>query len=333
MKHIAKKIFAAIGSAALLSCAAFAPALNIIKDDATLVASALSWTNPVDGVTYDYVQDYGGVAITLCKNTPQVENLTIPNQIAGQDVVAIYADSFNRAGTSKCNCIQNLNMPNTIRTIGNNFFKNCDGLMHVTLSTTLLTIGNYCFYDADGLKEMNVPNSVKSIGTYFCNWAYGLEHATLGSGIEILGAHAFARTPKLQDFNSSTCTLLKTIREGILVSSKWANNQSSSDALYIGPNNKILLRYQRKNTNSYVELSNNVRILADKAFNDSSWTYGSYITEIVGPRVEQIGDNVFGKVPNATVRFSATLMYTTYGNGWYNTVTAKVSPATFVPMH
>ena len=333
MKHIAKKIFAAIGSAALLSCAAFAPALNIIKDDATLVASALSWTNPIDGVTYDYVQDYGGVAITLCRNTPQVKNLNIPNNIAGQPVVAIYADSFLRAGSSKCNCVQNVTMPNTIRTIGNDFFYNCDGLINIQLSSTLLTIGNYCFYDADGLQNMNVPNSVKSIGTYFCNWAYGLINVSLGSGIEILGANSFARTPKLQNFNSSSCTLLKTIREGILVSSKWANNQSSSDALYIGPNNKILLRYQRKNTNSYVELGNNVRIIADKAFNDSSWTYGSYITQIVGPRIERIGDNVFGKVPNATVRFSASLMYDNYGNDWYNIVTAKVSPATFVPMH
>ena len=331
MKHIAMKAFAAIGSAALMACAAFAPSLGIIKEDAAIVASAYSCY--AAGCHWEYVQDITGVAITRCRNYNSLQSLNIPNQLGGQNVVAIYNDAFVKGGDSNCQTLINVTMPNTIYKIGNNFFKNCDALQSITLSNTLITIGDYCFYDADGLQNITVPNSVKSIGSYFCNWAYGLQSATLGSGLESIGAHAFARTPKLGSFNSGNASMLKTVREGMLVSSKWANDRANNAALYIGPSSKILLRYQRKSTNSYVELSNNVKILADKAFNDSSWTYGSYITEIVCPRVELIGDNVFGKVPNATVRLSATLMYTTYGNNWYNTVTAKVSPATFVQMH
>ena len=327
MKHFAKKLIASICSATMLAGAAFAPSFSI-------EASAASGTVTIDGVTYDYVQDYMGVAITKCYSNGK-QTVTIPNQISTsegvQDVLAIYDSAFYG---SSVNSIVNLymNSGSKIYKIGKNFCRNCDNLQTIQLSTKLTQIGDYSFYDTDGLHSITFPNSVKRIGAYVCNWSWNLYDVTIGSDVEIIGANAFARMRDLNNFNSSSSSLIYQVGEGVLANSKWATDRANDDALYIGYNNRVLLRWQRGGTNPTVTLGNNVRVLADKAFG-GSWAGSHYVRTIICPRVEYIGNSVFTSVPSATVRFSASIMYNRYGNDYATYVSNLCAPATVVFMH
>ena len=326
MKQVTKKIFAAICSATMLAGAAFAPSLGIFKNS-EIVASAYS--NYINGCHWEYELDMGGYAITKCRNYQHLQSVNVPTTINGQPVVAIYDNAFINNSESCAQYIVNITLPNTIYKIGKNFFRNCDKLQSITLPSALITIGDYSFYDADGLQNITFPNKVKQIGSYVCNWAYGLQNVTLGSQLEMIGEGAFARTPKLQNFNSSSSSMLKFISKDILVNSKWANDRANNDALYIGYNNRVLLRYQRGGTNQTVSLGSNVRILADRAFNTAGWAgSGQYIRDIYCPRIEYIGSSVFGMTPSARVHLSGSLMFTHYGSNYAASVPPLVAPAT-----
>ena len=108
-----------------------------------------------------------------------------------------------------------------------------------------------------------------------------------------------------------------------------AELRSEHDALYIGYNNRVLLRYQRGGTNQTVSLGSNVRILADRAFNTAGWAgSGQYIRDIYCPRIEYIGSSVFGMTPSARVHLSGSLMFTHYGSNYATSVPPLVAPAT-----
>ena len=325
MKTINRKIVAAICSAAMMTGAAFAPSLGIIKDTA-LTASAYS--GYINGCHWEYEMDITGYAITKCRNYQHLQTVNIPSTINGKPVIAIYDNAFINNSERCAQYIKNLTMPNTIYKIGSNFFKNCDNLQSINLSTSLITIGDYAFYDCDGLHSINFPDSVKQIGSYVCNWAWNMYDVTLGSGIEVIGANSFARMRDLNNFNSNRSEMLWSVGTGVLTNSKWANNRSEDEMLCIGKHNRVLLRYQRCNTNPTVQLGSNVRILADGAFNTANWNHGHWVRDIYCPRIEHIGNSVFGMVPNARVHLSGSLMYVHYGTNYNTSVPPLVAPAT-----
>ena len=324
MKHIAKKILAAISSAALLAGAVIAPSNGLTASAANSVT--------INGITYEYTQDYMGVAITKCTVPYNNTEVTIPNQIAGQDVIAVYDNAFTRSTAGYMTKLK-MDSNSKIYKVGKNFCANCDDLAEITLSPRLQIVGDYSFYDLDGLNQLTFPNSVIVIGSYVCNWTYNMTKVVLGSNVQYIGAESFARMRDLTTFTSSSNSKLISVGENVLKNSKWANNRANNDGLYIGYNNRVLLRWQRRSTNPDVSLSNGVRVLADKAFSDPDWTHAYMVRNIYMPRVETFGSNVFDRVPQAIVHPSASLMYTTYGSNYDSYVRSVCAPASVQYMH
>ncbi|MBR5370758.1 MAG: leucine-rich repeat domain-containing protein [Oscillospiraceae bacterium] len=57
-------------------------------------------------------------------------------------------------------------VPDGVRTIGYNAFRNCSALQRITLPDTLEEIGNGAFQDCRSLTEIHIPDSVKKIGNH-----------------------------------------------------------------------------------------------------------------------------------------------------------------------
>lgn len=65
-----------------------------------------------------------------------------------------------------------INIPNSVTSIGEYIFAGCSGLTSVVIPNSVTSIGNNAFVDCYGLTSVTIPNSVASIGysTFgFCN--------------------------------------------------------------------------------------------------------------------------------------------------------------------
>ena len=83
-------------------------------------------------------------------------------------------------------------VPNTVTTIGDSAFYDCDGLTSVTIPDAVTTIGNYAFYDCDGLTSVTIPDAVTTIGDHAFYDCYKLTSVTIGESVTTIGKYAFS---------------------------------------------------------------------------------------------------------------------------------------------
>lgn len=81
-------------------------------------------------------------------------------------------------------------LPNGLKTIKKNMFRGCSRLKKVYIPSTVTAIENDAFYSCTSLTEIDIPASVKSIGRYAFEKC-GLEKAILSEGLEVIGEGAF----------------------------------------------------------------------------------------------------------------------------------------------
>ena len=100
--------------------------------------------------------------------------------------------TFNIEGELTASSIDNIanveevDIGNTVTSIGEDAFKNCSGLTNVTLPN-VTSIGNYAFNGCYGLTSVTIPSSVTSIGNYAFNGCYGLTSVTIPDGVTSIG--------------------------------------------------------------------------------------------------------------------------------------------------
>lgn len=93
------------------------------------------------------------------------------------------------------------NIPNTITSIGQYAFYNCQFLTSVTLPSSISSIGSSTFCYCYGLESINIPTSVTSIGGSAFNSCYGLKSINLPSNITSIGGSTFSNCYSLQSLN------------------------------------------------------------------------------------------------------------------------------------
>lgn len=94
-----------------------------------------------------------------------------------------------------------------------------------TIPDTVTSIGDNTFYNCDNLTEVTIPGSVKSVGTSAFQYCGNLAVVTFGEGVEEIGYSAFSDTAlteavlpdsliTLGEWSFSDCTALKTVSLG-----------------------------------------------------------------------------------------------------------------------
>ena len=84
-----------------------------------------------------------------------------------------------------------LTIPNSVTSIGDYAFYNCDGLTSISIPDTITSIGSYAFKNC-GLTSVIIPNSVTTIGNYAFQSCSDLLSATIGNKVMSMGSSIFS---------------------------------------------------------------------------------------------------------------------------------------------
>ena len=118
-----------------------------------------------------------------------ITDVTIPNSVTSIDDKAF----------SNCDYLTNITIPNSVTSIGNSVFYDCKNLTTVTIGNSVTSIGNEIFYNCDKLTNITIPNSVTTIGNkvfYDCN---NLTEVTIGDTVKSIGDEMFYNCYNLKE--------------------------------------------------------------------------------------------------------------------------------------
>lgn len=71
---------------------------------------------------------------------------------------------YNGVTTIPKTSLKSIILPQTLQSIGNNAFYNCDGLTNLIVPNSVNSIGNFAFQQCDGLTDINLGSGITSIG-------------------------------------------------------------------------------------------------------------------------------------------------------------------------
>ena len=84
-----------------------------------------------------------------------------------------------------------INIPGSVKTIGDYAFIGCTGLTSVTIPSSVTSIGERAFIGCTGLTSVTIPGSVTSIGKAAFINCIGLTSVTISEGVTSIGEGAF----------------------------------------------------------------------------------------------------------------------------------------------
>ena len=156
-------------------------------------------------------------------------SITIPNSVTSIAVpvfsgctglTSIYVESGNAVYDSRENCnaiietisntliggCKNTIIPNSVISIGNQAFTNCDSLTSITIPNSVIQIGNNAFAWCRNLNNIIIPSSVTSIGSTAFSTCKALTSITIPNSVTSIGDKAFFECSGLTDVYSYIVT-------------------------------------------------------------------------------------------------------------------------------
>ena len=122
--------------------------------------------------------------------------------------------------------LERIEIPSTIKAIGDNAFISCGSLTEITIPSNVTTIGNYAFSSCTSLTEITIPSNVTTMGNYAFSSCTSLTKITIPSSIQTVGSRIFD--------DIETITVDVPFREGEKPSG-WADdwNETSSGTVNV----------------------------------------------------------------------------------------------------
>ncbi len=132
------------------------------------------WGVGLNILPFTYTKSTTAVTITGLKEGVAWESLTIPETIEDLPVTQIATSAFKNKTVFK-----SIELPNSLKDIGNEAFYGCTGLTSITLPNSVKSIGAGAFSGCTGLTSVTIPNSVTSIGGGAFSGCSSLESITI----------------------------------------------------------------------------------------------------------------------------------------------------------
>ena len=120
------------------------------------------------------VTSIGGYAFKYCS----VTSIEIPNSVK----------SIGEEAFRNCSALTSIKIPNSVTSIGNSAFRNCSGLTSIVIPSSVISIGESAFYGCSELK--NVEINCASVENWFSRLP-SIQEVVLGDGVTSIGDYAF----------------------------------------------------------------------------------------------------------------------------------------------
>ena len=144
---------------------------------------------------------YGLTSITIPYSVTSIGNSAF--MACGLTSIKVDNNNIKYDSRNNCNAIvetstntliigcKNTVIPNTVTSIGNSAFSQCDGLTSITIPNSVTSIGDYAFYYCNNLASITIPNSVTNLGLWTFIGCSGLTSITIPNSVTSIGDHAF----------------------------------------------------------------------------------------------------------------------------------------------
>ena len=132
------------------------------------------------------LKDDGTYAVEI-GNAKYLSKIKIPATYNGKAVTEVGRFCDETGNT----VLQEIIIPNSVTTIGDRAFYNCDNLASVTVPDSVTIIGEYAFSNCDSLMSVMIPDSVITIDDNAFFFCFNLKSVTIGDSVTTIGDSAF----------------------------------------------------------------------------------------------------------------------------------------------
>lgn len=164
--------------------AAFTPLTGSAVCAATEAAAGV-----VDGLKYTTENGYGMIT-GYTDELP--ENVMIPEQVGGKDVVRIDSEAF-----ANCKKLRSVIMPDTVKEIGFACFRDCVNLEEITFPTEIADFGQYAIQGTKWLADRQANNPLVTASNVVVDGTGCTGAVTIPEEITSIGIQAFKGNTKL----------------------------------------------------------------------------------------------------------------------------------------
>lgn len=159
----------------------YCPSLKSVTVGGTIGEDMFYECPALDSVTLaEGVTTINNSAFYGCKSLKSIE---FPSTLT-----AINTNAFVNSG------LTSITIPDTVKNIGENVFKNCTSLKTVTIGKGITTIPKQTFYKCTALESVTIPSTVTEIGQQAFYQCSSLASISIPSGVTTIGANAFCGT-------------------------------------------------------------------------------------------------------------------------------------------
>ena len=135
-----------------------------------------------DGVLYNQDQ----TTLILCPSRLYENDFEL-NFVVPDTVTTIADSAFNN-----CQFLKTISIPNSVNQIGKGAFRYCHNLMAVAYNGSLSEINDETFYNCDNLQSFDLPNTVTRIGYRAFSCCYNLQSFNFSGALTRIDDYAFS---------------------------------------------------------------------------------------------------------------------------------------------
>ena len=127
--------------------------------------------------------------------------LRAPESLSGKYSIRKGVKVMRNVAFGGCESLVNINIPNSVTTIGDGAFVSCDSLTSINIPNSVTTIGELAFFSCESLVNINIPNSVTTIGDSAFAFCDSLTSINIPNSVTTIGKFAFSDCDSLVNIN------------------------------------------------------------------------------------------------------------------------------------
>ena len=136
--------------------------------------------------------------VTFSENILDIEEYAFANCWGLKDIILPNTWGLQKGAFSGCINLESIDMPNSMRRLGEYAFEGCRSLMTITIPAKVETIPERAFSDCKNLKNVVVSSGVKEILDYAFADCNSLKNVTIPRGTTFIAGTAFSRTGEIK---------------------------------------------------------------------------------------------------------------------------------------